>query len=99
MKILIHATIYEVQYNLVVNAGYVSVNLLLEATYNGYNLFLLQAFYKMLSRELSKKKKKKNRALFYLGVALNYYNLLLPAIYYIVSSYDVFVMPTNCCLN
>lgn len=98
MKILIHATIYEVQYNLVVNAGYVSVNLLLEATYNGYNLFLLQAFYKMLSRELSKKKKK-NRALFYLGVALNYYNLLLPAIYYIVSSYDVFVMPTNCCLN
>lgn len=52
MKILIHATIYEVQYNLVVNAGYVSVNLLLEATYNGYNLFLLQAFYKMLSREL-----------------------------------------------
>lgn len=61
MKILIHATIYEVQYNLVVNAGYISVNLLLEATYNGYNLFLLEAFYKMLSRELSKKKKKKKR--------------------------------------
>lgn len=64
MKILIHATIYEVQYNLVVNAGYVSVNLLLEATYNGYNLFLLQAFYKMLSRELSKKKKKRTERCF-----------------------------------
>lgn len=61
------------------------------------------SFYKLSTRcclgNCKKKKKKKNRALFYLGVALNYYNLLLPAIYYIVSSYDVFVMPTNCCLN
>lgn len=61
------------------------------------------SFYKLSTRcclgNCQKKKKKKNRALFYLGVALNYYNLLLPAIYYIVSSYDVFVMPTNCCLN
>lgn len=62
------------------------------------------SFYKLSTRCClgncqKKKKKKKNRALFYLGVALNYYNLLLPAIYYIGSSYDVFVMPTNCCLN
>lgn len=51
MKILIQATIYRVRYYLVVNTGYVSVNLLLEATYDGYNLFLLVAVYKKLSTE------------------------------------------------
>lgn len=94
MKISIQATIYRVHFNLVVNAGYVSVNLLLEATYNGCNLFLLAAFYEMLSRSSSK-----NTEHCFTLESLNYHDLLLPTIYNIGSSYAVFVMPTNCCLN